>query len=121
MTDQIRIEDLQLRTIIGINDEERRNRQDVTINLTLFVDIGAASRHDDIAFAPVNYRTLTKNIIAFVEGSAFQLIEALAEAIAALCLKEPGIRKVRVAVDKPGALRFSRSVGVTIERASADE
>lgn len=121
MTDQIRIEDLLLRTIIGINDEERRNRQDVTVNLTLFVDISAAARHDDIAFASVNYRTLTKSIIAFVEESAFQLLEALTEAIAALCLKEPGINKVRVAVDKPGALRFSRSVGVTIERTRTDE
>lgn len=120
MTDQIRIEDLLLRTIIGINDEERRCRQDVVVNLTLFVDTRRAGASDDIADAPVNYRTLTKRIITFVEESRFRLIERLAAAIAELCLTEEGISRVRVSVDKPGALRFARSVGVTIERGRTD-
>lgn len=120
MTDEIRIEDLHLRTIIGINPEEQYDRQDVLISLKLFVDSRRAGRSDDIADTPVNYRTLTKGVIAFVEGNSFQLIERLAADIADLCLAEPGVGRVQVAVDKPGALRFARSVGITIERWRAD-
>lgn len=120
MTDEIRIEDLHLRTIIGINHDERRDRQDIFITLKLSVDTRRAGRSDDIDDAPVNYRTLTKGVIAFVEGNSFQLLERLAADIADLCLAEPGIERVQVAVDKPGALRFARSVGITIERWRAD-
>lgn len=119
MTDQIHIRDLHLRTIIGINDEERRDRQDVSINLVLDVDTHEAGSSDDIADA-LNYRTLTKRIVALVEGSQFYLIEKLAAEIARLCLQEPRIVHVCVSVDKPGALRFARSVGVTIERTRDD-
>ena len=117
MSDEIRIEDLLLRTVIGINGEERRDRQDVLINLMLFVDTRVAGSTDDIADAPVNYRTLTKRIIDRVEESRFQLIERLAEEIANLCLEEPAVKRVRVSVAKPGALRFARSISVVIERA----
>ncbi|HTP64047.1 MAG TPA: dihydroneopterin aldolase [Geobacteraceae bacterium] len=116
MTDEIRIEGLHLRTIIGINGEERRDRQDVLIDVVLMVDTRKAGRSDDIADAPVNYRTLTKRIIARVEDSRFHLIERLAEEIAALCLEETEVVRVRVEVRKPGALRFAGSVGVAIER-----
>ncbi len=116
MTDLIRIEGLHLRTIIGINGDERRDRQDIMISLALHVDTSKAGRTDDIVDAPFNYRTLTKRIIAMVEGTEFMLLERLAEVIAGLCLEEKAIVKVKVAVDKPGALRFARSVGVTIER-----
>ena len=116
MLDEIRIDDLLLRTIIGINDEERRDRQDVRINLVLQVDSRKAGRTDDIRDAPLNYRTLTKRIIAMVEESKFYLVERLAARIAELCLEEPGVERARVSVDKPGALRFARSVGITIER-----
>ena len=120
MSDLIRIEDLLLRTVIGINEEERRCRQDVIVNLALYVDTKIAGASDDIADAPVNYRTLTKKIIASVEESRYHLIERLAQAIAELCLEEPGVARVRVSLNKPGALRFARSVGVTIEREPAD-
>ena len=119
MTDQIEIKDLLLRTVIGITDLERRDRQDVLINLVLETDTRAAGRSDDIN-AALNYRTLTKRIIALVEGSAFYLVEKLAEEIARLCLAEPLAQRVRVTVEKPGALRFARSVGVTIERRRED-
>ena len=119
-TDEIRIEDLQLRTIIGINGDERRERQDVLVNLVLFVDTRTAGRTDDIAAAPVNYRTVTKQVIDAVEGSSFHLLERLAAEIAAVCLAEPGVARVRVSVAKPGALRFARSVGVVIERGRDD-
>jgi len=115
MTDQIHIRDLHLRTIIGINDEERRDRQDVLINLTVDTDMRTASRSDDI-YDAFNYRTLAKRVIELVENSQFYLVEKLAAEVARLCLEDTRVERVRVSVDKPGALRFARSVGVTIER-----
>jgi dihydroneopterin aldolase/2-amino-4-hydroxy-6-hydroxymethyldihydropteridine diphosphokinase len=119
VADRIQIKDLLLRTIIGVNEEERRNRQDVRINLTLYVDTRAAGVSDDIEQA-VNYRTITKNVIELVERSRFHLVERMAAEIATVCLDNPGVEKVRVRVEKPGALRFARSVGVEIERTRAD-
>ncbi len=119
MTDQIHIKDLQLRTIIGVNAEERRDRQDVLVNLVLDVDTRPAGATDDIAQA-VNYRTLTKRIIQLVETSQFYLVEKLAAEIAAVCLDDERVERVRVTVEKPGALRFARSVGVTVERGRGD-
>lgn len=119
MSDHIHIRDLLVRTIIGINDDERTNRQDVVLNLTLTVDARAAARSDDIADA-VNYRTLTKRVIDFVEASQFLLVERLAEEVARLCLEEEGVEAVEVTLDKPGALRFARSVGLTIFRTRED-
>ena len=115
MNDQILISDLHLRTIIGINDEERRNRQDVLINIALFADLAAAGHSDNIEEA-VNYRTITKQVIQLVEGSSFFLVEKLAHEIASICLADPRVERARVRVEKPGALRFARSVGVEIER-----
>jgi len=119
MADQIQIKDLLLRAILGINEEERRNRQDVLINITLHADTRAAGGSDDIADA-VNYRTLTKRIIALVENTQFYLVEKLAAEIAALCLDDPHVEQADVRVEKPGALRFARSVGVEIQRTRTD-
>jgi FolB domain-containing protein len=116
VTDQIQIKDLLLRTIIGINEEERRNQQDVLINITLFADARAAGASDDTEDA-VNYRTITKRVIAMVESSRFFLVEKMAAEIASICLDDPRVERVRVRVEKPGALRFARSVGVEIDRA----
>jgi FolB domain-containing protein len=115
LSDEIHIVDLMLRTIIGINEEERRNRQDVLINITLYTDIRPAGSSDDISDA-VNYRTITKNVIDLVEHSQFYLVEKLATEIAVICLRDAGVERVRVRIEKPGALRFARSVGVEIER-----
>ena len=115
MTDQIQIKDLRLRTIIGINDEERRNLQEVLINITLYADTRPAGLSDDIADA-VNYRTITKGVIALVENSSFYLVEKMVAEIADLCLENQQVERVQVSVEKPGALRFARSVGITIER-----
>ena len=115
MSDQIQIVDLLLRTIIGINEEERRNRQDVLINITLYADTRAAGVSDDIDDA-VNYRTITKRVIALVEGSQFYLVEKMTAEIAAICLEDPRVERARVRVEKPGALRFARSVGLELER-----
>jgi FolB domain-containing protein len=119
MTDRIVIKDLFLRTIIGINDDERNNRQDVLVNLVLVTDTRTAGQSDDIADA-VNYRSVTKQVIELVESSRFFLIEKLAEEIAKLCLAVESVQKVQISVEKPAALRFAKSVGVTIERSRQD-
>ena len=113
-TDKIHIKDLLLRTIIGINDEERRNKQDVLINITLHADHSAAAS-DDIEDV-VNYRTLTKQTIKLVEDSDFCLVEKMSLEIAGICLADPRVERAIVTVEKPGALRFARSVGVTVDR-----
>lgn len=119
MSDRIYVEDLLLRTIIGIDEEERHNLQDVVVNLTLYADTRAAGVSDDIEDA-VNYRTITKRVIKLVEESSFYLVEKLAAEIAILCLEDPRVERAMVRVEKPGALRFARSVSVEIERSRAD-
>lgn len=113
--DAIEVQGLLLRTILGTNPEERVNRQDVVINLTLYADTRAAGESDNIEDT-VNYRTITKRVIALVEESQFLLVEKMAAEIARVCLEDARVQRVRVSVEKPGALRFARSVGVTIER-----
>nr|CRH07926.1 Difunctioal dihydroneopterin aldolase; dihydroneopterin triphosphate 2'-epimerase [Candidatus Magnetococcus massalia] len=113
--DRIDIEDLHLRCVIGIHDWERKITQDVIVGVTLFADLRAAGASDDIADT-VDYKTTTKAIIKMVESSSFQLVEALAEEVATLCLENSRVMRCRIAVQKPGALRFARTVGVTIER-----
>ena len=113
--DRIQIEDLVVRTIIGIYDRERDRCQDVVVNITLWTDITAAARSDDIEQA-VDYRSLTKNIIEHVEDSRCMLLERLVEEISALVLEDAAIVSTSVKVEKPGALRFSRSVGIEIFR-----
>ncbi len=115
MTDCIQIRVLLLRTIIGINEEEPRNRQDVLINITLYADTRPAGASDDIDDA-VNYRTITKQVIQLVENSQFYLVEKMAAEIAEICLGDPRVERAQVSVEKPGALRFARSVGLTIDR-----
>ena len=115
MADLIQIKGLHLRTMIGVGKEERRDRQDVMIDIDLHADMRAAGRSDDIRDS-VDYRALTKRIIALVESSKFYLVEKLAAEIASLCLEDKRVERARVAVEKPLALRFARSVGVTVER-----
>ncbi|MGC9468518.1 MAG: 2-amino-4-hydroxy-6-hydroxymethyldihydropteridine diphosphokinase [Anaerolineae bacterium] len=115
MPDQIHIKDLLLRTIVGINQEEREKRQDVLINITLSADTREAGCSDEIGDA-VNYRTITKRVIRMVEASRFHLVERLAAEIATICLADPRVEVAHVVVEKPGALRFARSVGVDISR-----
>jgi dihydroneopterin aldolase/D-erythro-7,8-dihydroneopterin triphosphate epimerase len=120
MTDQIEIRDLMIRAIVGINDDERVNRQDVVINLTIWADLGEAGRTDDIDDT-INYRTLVKRVIELVEESSYFLVEKMAAEISRLGLEfSESIERVRVSVEKPGAIRFARSVGVTIERTRDD-
>ncbi|MCB2224287.1 MAG: dihydroneopterin aldolase [Actinobacteria bacterium] len=118
--DQIVIRDLLVRGIVGINADERTKPQDVLVNVTMWADTRAAAAGDDIDEA-VNYRTVAKAIITHVEQGAPLLVERLAAEIAAICLDaDARVEEVEVAVEKPGALRFARSVGVVIRRRRGD-
>jgi len=118
--DRIVIEGLLVRGIVGINPEERKNLQDIVIDITLGVDTRAAAASDDIADA-VNYRSVTKAIIAHVERGEPMLVERLAAEIAALCLGfDERIEEVEIELHKPGALRFADSVGIVIHRTRQD-
>ena len=117
--DKIIIKDLLLRGIIGINDDERVNKQDIQINLVMYADTRPAAASDNIADA-VNYRTITKHIIRHVEASADFLVEKLVSDIAQIVLTDYDVQRVIVRVEKPGALRYADSVGVEIDRTRAD-
>ena len=113
--DQIIIKDLVARGIIGINDWERTKPQEILINLVLFTDLHEAGKSDDLQNS-VDYRSIAKKVITHTETARRLTVEALATDLAQLCLEEPRVVKVKVRVEKPGAVRFSKSVGVEIER-----
>ena len=113
--DRILIRDLALRCVIGIYPEERRARQDVILNLALECDVRRAAATDRIEHA-VDYKEIKRRVIEHVEGSSYGLIETLADRVASLCLENRRVRRVTVTVDKPGALRFARSVAVEVTR-----
>jgi len=116
--DRILISDLLVRCIIGVRDEERRDKQDVLINLSLLADLRKAGTSDRLEDA-VDYRALNKQILSMAESSQFHLVEALAQAVADICLKYPSIQEATVKVEKPGALRFARNIGIEIVRRRA--
>lgn len=113
--DKILIKDLLVRCTIGVNEAERRERQDVIINIEVWANLIEAAKTDDIRDT-FDYKELNKSIIKTVEKSQSYLLETLAEKIAQTCLQHGKIRKVKVTAEKPGALRFARSVGVEITR-----
>jgi FolB domain-containing protein len=113
--DQVFITDLVARGIIGINDWEREKPQEILINIVLFADLKKAGKSDDLKDC-VNYSVMAKKVIAYAESAKRFTVEALADELAHLCLETTGVLKVKVRVEKPGAVRFARSVGVEIER-----
>ncbi|NLJ48501.1 MAG: dihydroneopterin aldolase [Candidatus Atribacteria bacterium] len=113
--DKIFITDLLIRGVIGITEKEREQPQDILVNVIILTDISRAAKTDNVDES-VNYRTVAKKILAHVEQVKRYTVEALAEDIASLCLEEPHAQSVTVRVEKPGAVRFSRSVGVEIVR-----
>ena len=113
--DKIYIRDLALRCIIGLYPAERKNKQDVIINVTMETDLRAAGKSDNLNDT-VDYKAIKLAILDFVENSSFNLIESLAEGIAAICLKDARVQGTTVMIDKPGALRFCRSVAVEVTR-----
>ena len=117
--DRIFLRGLQVECIIGFIEWERRVRQTVVIDLELPVDCRAAARVDEVQ-ATLDYKKVAKRVIAFVSASEYKLVETLAHRIALTILAEFGIEWVRISVNKPGAIRGSRDVGITLERSRAD-
>ena len=110
---RIRVKDLRLRTYIGIKEEEVLNKQDVLINLTILYAAHQAVAENAIERA-LNYRTITKAIIANVEGNRFALLERLTQEVLDLVMAHSEVRYAEVEVDKPHALRFAESVSITL-------
>jgi FolB domain-containing protein len=113
--DKIFIKDLLVRGVIGISEKERSQPQDIVINVIIYTDIQKGAGSDKIGDC-VNYRTAAKAILAHVESTPRYTVEALAADIAGICLGFEGVEKVKIKVEKPGAVRFSKSVGVEIIR-----
>jgi len=113
--DKTFIKDLLVRGVIGVRDWEREKPQDILINITAFTDTSRAAQTDNLADC-VDYSALAKRVQAHAETSARFTVEALANDLAKLCLEENDIQRVIVRVEKPGAVRFAKSVGVEIER-----
>jgi dihydroneopterin aldolase len=114
-TDLVFIEDLRIQTVIGIFDWEREITQTVSLDLQMAFDIRAAAASDDIVDT-LDYKSVSKRLIGFVEASEFQLVEALAEHCATIILEEFPVSWVHLKLSKPGAVRGSSAVGVIIER-----
>ena len=117
--DKVIIKDLLARGIIGVNDWERNRPQNIMINITMFTDTRRAAQTDSLDDC-INYSTMSKKLLAHAESVNRLTVEALANDLARICLEEKGVQKVIVRVEKPGAVRFSESVGVEVER-SRDE
>jgi 7,8-dihydroneopterin aldolase/epimerase/oxygenase len=117
--DIIFISELRIETIIGIYDWERVTKQTVSLDLEMAADICGAAATDRIEDT-LNYKAVAKRLIEFVGASDFQLVETLAEKIAAIVLREFNVSWLRLRLHKPGAVRGSRDVGVVIERGSRE-
>ena len=113
--DHIFITALTAEAVIGIYDWEREVKQKVEIDLEVWMDLTAAGRSDAIEDT-LNYKSIAKRVLAFVEASSFRLVEALASEIARIVVEEFRVARVRVTVHKPGAIRHSKDVGVIVER-----
>ncbi|MBV9344850.1 MAG: dihydroneopterin aldolase [Gammaproteobacteria bacterium] len=118
-TDRIFLRGLTTECVIGFIDWERRVKQTVVLDLELPVDCRQAARTDDVADT-LDYKKVAKHVLAFVEASAFHLVETLAERLALSLLETFALPWVRVSLNKPGAIRHSRDVGVTLVRSRAD-
>jgi FolB domain-containing protein len=118
--DRVFIKDLVARGIIGVNDWEREKTQEIVINIVAFTDTRKAGKSDKLGDC-VDYRALAKKARTHAESAARHTVEALAGDLAELCLQDAAIQKVIVRVEKPGAVRFSASVGVEIERSRNED
>lgn len=109
----IRIKNLRLRTYIGINDDEIQNRQDVVINVVIRYRAARAVQFNHISEA-LNYRTITKQLIAHVEDGRFALLERMTREVLDIVMQHEQVLTAQVEIDKPHALRFADSVSITL-------
>ena len=113
--DKIFLHDLRIETVIGLWEWERKIRQTVSIDLEMSADIRKAAENDSVDDT-LNYKLVAKRLQQFVGDSDFKLVETLAENVAGIVLNEFDVAWVKVRVNKPGAIRGARDVGVIIER-----
>ena len=112
---RIRVKNLLIRTYIGFNPEELVNKQDVIINLEIETEIPHHAMEADEPLDILNYKTITKRIIALVQDGRFKLLEVLTQRILDLIMEDTKVKWARVEVDKPHALRFAESVSLEME------
>jgi 7,8-dihydroneopterin aldolase/epimerase/oxygenase len=115
--DIVYIRELEIQTIIGIYDWERKQKQTVSLDLEMGADISLAAQSENIENT-LDYKAVAKRIIEFIEGSEFFLVETMAEEIAQIVIKDFSVPWLRLRVGKPGAVTGSKDVGVIIERGS---
>jgi dihydroneopterin aldolase len=113
--DIVFIRELQIETVIGIYDWERKIRQTISLDIEMAADIQQAAKSDNIDDT-LSYKTVAKRLIEFVEASEYELVEALAEKICSIIIEEFAVPWVKLSLSKPGAVRGSKAVGVIIER-----
>lgn len=113
--DKIYIRDLAVRCIVGIHPEEREKKQDIIINVVMHADLSKACT-TDLVEDTVDYKRITKQVLAAVEPSDYFLIERVAQVVADICLSDKRVEKIKVTVEKPGALRFAKTPAVSIYR-----
>jgi D-erythro-7,8-dihydroneopterin triphosphate epimerase len=118
--DTLTIHELTARTFVGFNDWEREKKQDVRITIRLHADLRRACVTDKVDDT-VDYKQIKTLVLNLVENNRFDLIEKMAEDIARTCLETPLVEEVDVTVNKGSALRFAKSVEVTIHRSIHDE
>jgi D-erythro-7,8-dihydroneopterin triphosphate epimerase len=111
---EINVSRLRLRTFIGFNEDERRKKQDVVIDLMIRYRLRDGVFEDQVADA-LDYKVVTKAVIDLVENGRFLLLEKLVADILAVCSEHPDVTFSRVTVDKPHALRFADSVSLTLD------
>ena len=114
----IRVKNLRLRALIGVNPWERTEKQAVVVNAELEFDGSAAVLSDDIK-ETIDYRTISKRIIDHVEASEYQLIEALAGNLLRIAMEDPRVTRARVEVDKPNAIKSADSTSVEVSAVRA--
>ncbi|MCE5272379.1 dihydroneopterin aldolase [bacterium] len=109
----LKIKNLRLRCVIGLNDWEREKKQDVVLNVELKYEAGAALAGDVVEEA-VDYKKVSKRIITAVEATSYRMLESLAAAVLELVMQEPRVTEATVEVDKPHSLRFADSVSASL-------
>ena len=113
--DRIFLSEMKIETTVGIWEWEKRIKQQVIIDIEMSADIKKAAATDQIEDT-LNYKAVAKSVRKLVEESSFQLVETMAEKISELVIVEHNVSWVKVRVNKPGAIRGSKGVGIIIER-----
>lgn len=117
--DKVIIRDLRVQVIVGLNDWEREAAQEIIINIIMETDLRQAGESDDLGYS-INYSVVGRKIIQHARTARRLTVEALAEDLARICLKEERVQRVVVRVEKPSAVHWAAAVGVEIERRRKD-